>query len=77
EPEHVVFDEPTTLLDLRNRRLIGKLIQDLPQRVVVVSHDLELITGFDRVIVFDGGRVVADGPPEETVAAYVAMHPPL
>lgn len=77
EPEHVVFDEPTTLLDLRNRRRIGKLITELPQRVVVVSHDLELVAGFDRVIVFDGGRVVADGPAEETIAAYVARHPPL
>jgi biotin transport system ATP-binding protein len=77
EPEHVVFDEPTTLLDLRNRRRIGKLIHDLPQRTVVVSHDLELIAGFDRVIVFDGGRVVADGPSEETIAFYVAMHPPV
>jgi biotin transport system ATP-binding protein len=77
EPEHVVFDEPTTLLDLGNRRRIGKLIHDLPQQIVVVSHDLELIAGFDRVIVFDGGRVVADGPPEETIAVYVAMYPPL
>ncbi|MFC6092997.1 energy-coupling factor ABC transporter ATP-binding protein [Saccharothrix lopnurensis] len=77
EPEHVVFDEPTTLLDLRNRRRIGKLIHDLPQRIVVVSHDLELVAGFDRVIVFDGGLVVADGPAEESIAAYVAMHPPL
>lgn len=77
EPEHVVFDEPTTLLDLRNRRRIGRLINELPQQVVVVSHDLELIAGFDRVILFDGGRVVADGPAEETIAGYVAMHPPL
>jgi biotin transport system ATP-binding protein len=77
EPDYVVFDEPTTLLDLGNRRRIAKLIQDLPQRIIVVSHDLDVIAGFDRVIVFDDGRVVADGPPDETIAAYVAMHPPL
>ncbi|QFZ24641.1 ABC transporter ATP-binding protein [Saccharothrix syringae] len=77
EPAHVVFDEPTTLLDLRNRRLVTRLIQDLPQRVVVVSHDLELVADFDRVILFEGGRVVADGPAAETIATYVAMHPPL
>ncbi|MCE6997201.1 energy-coupling factor ABC transporter ATP-binding protein [Saccharothrix sp. S26] len=77
EPEHVVFDEPTTLLDLRNRRRIGRLIHDLPQQVVVVSHDLELLAGFDRVVLFEGGRVVADGPAEQTIAAYLAMHPPL
>ncbi|MEU5426025.1 ABC transporter ATP-binding protein [Streptomyces olivoreticuli] len=76
-PRYVVFDEPTTLLDLRNRRRVGKLVRELEQKVVVVSHDLELLAGFERVIVFDGGRVVADGPAEESVAAYVAMHPPL
>ncbi|MEV6669145.1 ABC transporter ATP-binding protein [Streptomyces sp. NPDC051162] len=76
-PRYVVFDEPTTLLDLRNKRRIGKLVQELEQKVVVVSHDLELLAEFERVIVFDGGRVVADGPAKESVAAYVAMHPPL
>lgn len=76
-PRYVVFDEPTTLLDLRNKRRIGKLVRELEQKAVVVSHDLELLAGFERVIVFDGGRVVADGPAEESIAAYVAMHPPL
>ncbi|RKT55272.1 energy-coupling factor ABC transporter ATP-binding protein [Saccharothrix australiensis] len=77
EPAHVVFDEPTTLLDLRNKRRVTRLIRELPQRVVVVSHDLELLADFDRVVVFEGGRVVADGPARESIAAYVAMHPPL
>ncbi|MCC3768422.1 energy-coupling factor ABC transporter ATP-binding protein [Streptomyces sp. UNOC14_S4] len=76
-PRYVVFDEPTTLLDLRNKRRVGKLVRELGQKVVVVSHDLDLLADFDRVIVFDQGRVVADGPAEESIAAYVAMHPPL
>ncbi|MGW1074423.1 energy-coupling factor ABC transporter ATP-binding protein [Streptomyces sp. NPDC002537] len=76
-PRYVVFDEPTTLLDLRNKRRVGRLIRELDQKVVVVSHDLELLAEFDRVIVFDRGRVVADGPADESIAAYVAMHPPL
>ncbi|MEU5419579.1 energy-coupling factor ABC transporter ATP-binding protein [Streptomyces sp. NPDC001407] len=76
-PRYVVFDEPTTLLDLRNKRRVGKLVRELDQKVVVVSHDLELLAEFERVIVFDGGRVVADGPAAESIAAYVAMHPPL
>ncbi|MBP2300953.1 energy-coupling factor ABC transporter ATP-binding protein [Azospirillum picis] len=71
EPSHVVFDEPTTLLDLRNRRKVIQLVRDLPQRVVVVTHDLDMIMDFDRVVVLEGGRVVADGPPAEAVPAYV------
>ncbi|MBF6177515.1 energy-coupling factor ABC transporter ATP-binding protein [Nocardia otitidiscaviarum] len=74
-PDHVVFDEPTTLLDLRNKRRITRLLHTLPQRVVVVSHDLDLLADFDRVLVFDEGRVVADGPPADSVAHYLAMHP--
>ncbi|WP_433667113.1 energy-coupling factor ABC transporter ATP-binding protein [Nocardia sp. CA-136227] len=73
-PEYVVFDEPTTLLDLRNTRRITRMLRELPQRLVVVSHDLDLLADFDRVLVFDEGRVVADGPPAETIPRYVAMH---
>jgi biotin transport system ATP-binding protein len=73
-PRYVVFDEPTTLLDLANKRLISGIVHELSQRVVVVSHDLDLLAGFDRVIVFDQGRVIADGPPKESIATYVGLY---
>ncbi|MFE6864753.1 energy-coupling factor ABC transporter ATP-binding protein [Nocardia sp. NPDC057668] len=73
-PRYVIFDEPTTLLDLRNKRRVTALLRELPQQVVVISHDLDLLTDFDRVLVFDAGRVVADGPPETSIAHYLAMH---
>jgi biotin transport system ATP-binding protein len=69
-PARIVFDEPTTLLDLVNTRRVAQLIEELDQQVVVVTHDLDLLERFDRVLVFDGGRVVADGSPESSVAAY-------
>lgn len=71
EPEIIVFDEPTTLLDLRNRRRIARLIDGLAQPAIVVSHDLDLLAGFDRVLVIEDGRVVDDGPPGEAIPAYV------
>jgi biotin transport system ATP-binding protein len=71
-PLRVVFDEPTTLLDLANKRRIAQVIDELSQDVVVVTHDLDLLAGFDRVLVFEDGRVVADGAPRETVDWYVA-----
>lgn len=70
EPEVLVLDEPTTLLDLRNARRIRDLVAGLPQQVVLVTHHLDLLEGFDRVLVLDEGRVVADGPPERAVPAY-------
>jgi len=72
-PVRIVFDEPTTLLDLVNTRRIADVIDGLEQQVVVVTHDLDLLDGFDRVLVIDGGRVVEDGPPDESIAAYRAL----
>ena len=70
EPAILVADEPTTLLDLRNTRMIGQLLGALDQQVVVVTHDLDLITGFDRVVVIDDGLVAADGPPADSIERY-------
>ncbi|WP_018681816.1 energy-coupling factor ABC transporter ATP-binding protein [Actinokineospora enzanensis] len=76
EPAHVVFDEPTTLLDLRNKRRVAAVIAGLPQRVVLVTHDLDLLTDFDRVLVFDDTRVAFDGPPDKAIPAYLDLIEP-
>jgi biotin transport system ATP-binding protein len=73
-PETVVFDEPTTLLDLRNRNRLRAVIAAMPQQAVVLTHDLDLLTGFDRVLVLDEGRIAYDGPPRTAVPWYVAHH---
>lgn len=72
-PAYVVFDEPTTLLDLRNRNRIVQVMRDLPQTVITVTHDLDLLRDFERVLVFDGGQVVMDAPPHEAVPFYRAL----
>jgi len=69
-PRYIVFDEPTTLLDLRNRRRFAQAIHDLPQTAIVVSHDLELLRDFERVLVFDEGRVVLDDVPATALDTY-------
>jgi len=73
EPEVLVCDEPTTLLDLRNSRQVAELLDGLPQRVFLVTHDLDLLRGWPRVLVIDEGRVVADGPAEESIGEYEAL----
>lgn len=70
-PQHLVLDEPTTLLDLRNTRRVAEVIAGLPQPVILVSHDLEILGGFDRVLVFDDGRLVVDADPGTAVDAYI------
>ena len=73
EPDVVVADEPTTLLDLRNARMVNNLLAGLPQQVVLVTHHFDLLAGFDRVVVLNGGRVAADGPPAAAVDAYTGL----
>ncbi|SES70531.1 energy-coupling factor ABC transporter ATP-binding protein [Thorsellia anophelis] len=73
QPKYIIFDEPTTLLDLRNKRLIEKTIQTLEQSAIVVSHDLQFLAHFDRIIVLDEGQVKYDGKPKEALAFYEAL----
>ncbi|CAO95864.1 energy-coupling factor ABC transporter ATP-binding protein [Erwinia tasmaniensis] len=73
EPQYIVFDEPTTLLDLRNKRRIAEAITGLDQTAIVVSHDLDFLQDFDRVLVFDGGQVVVDDIPAVALNAYIRM----
>lgn len=73
EPAVVVADEPTTLLDLRNRNRIREELGRLDQHLVVATHDLELAADAERVLVVDDGRIVADGPPESAIASYVEL----
>jgi biotin transport system ATP-binding protein len=73
EPAVLVCDEPTTLLDARNARRVAGLLADLPQQVVLVTHHVEQLEDFDRVLVVDGGRVVADAAPDAALAAYTAL----
>ena len=73
EPDVVVADEPTTLLDLRNARMVNDLLAGLDRQVVLVTHHLHLLDEFDRVVVLDAGRVVADGRPAEALAAYTGL----
>jgi biotin transport system ATP-binding protein len=73
DPALLVMDEPTTLLDLRNARRVSEVVAWLPQQVVLVTHHLDLLDGFDRVLVFDHGRLVGDDTPAAAVALYRAL----
>ncbi|MFW3384606.1 UNVERIFIED_CONTAM: ABC transporter ATP-binding protein [Kocuria sp. CPCC 205274] len=73
EPSTIVFDEPTTMLDRRNRRRLQATIDELDQRAVVVTHDLELIGGYDRVLVVHEGRIAFDGAPGPAVEFYCGI----
>lgn len=70
EPEILVCDEPTTLLDLRNVIKVRARLAALEQQVILLTHHLEMLDDFDRVLVMDDGALVFDGAPAEAVSFY-------
>lgn len=73
QPDTIIADEPTTLLDLRNRRRIVRELLALQQQLIVVSHDLEMLREFERVLVIDDGSLVFDGAPSDAIEFYTDL----
>lgn len=68
----VLFDEPTTALDIGHQELVLGVMRSLGRRgrtVVAVLHDLNMATAFDRVVLLDGGSVAAYGTAETVLNA--------
>jgi cobalt/nickel transport system ATP-binding protein len=67
-PEVLVLDEPTSNFDPRGKwRLIG-LLKKLPVTMIIATHDLEVVAALcRRVVVLDGGRIVADDAAGEVL----------
>lgn len=72
EPEVLLLDEPTALLDPRSQSELIDLIQNwkgTAKTVITATHQLEIIEDIaDRVVVLEAGSVTADGPPREILA---------
>jgi cobalt/nickel transport system ATP-binding protein len=69
DPAILLLDEPTSNLDPRGRRQLIDLLAGLSITRIIASHDLEMILQLcSRAIVFDGGRVIADGPTRELLS---------
>jgi ABC-2 type transport system ATP-binding protein len=77
-PEVVFLDEPTSGVDLDGREAIRSLVYELRAEgccVVLTTHDLDEAERLaDHVVIIDGGRVVADGRPEDLVRADDGDH---
>lgn len=77
EPEILVLDEPTAGLDPRGRRGLIRLLAELPQTMLVSTHDLRMVEElFLRTVVLDQGQIVADQATADLMAdtAMLAAH---
>lgn len=68
EPECIIFDEPTAMLDPSGRKevmeTIKKLNRNKAMTVIHITHYMNEIIDADRIIVLDKGKVVMEGTPE-------------
>jgi biotin transport system ATP-binding protein len=71
QPKAILLDEPFTGLDIPTRIGLEDFIAGLPQQVVMISHDAEAVSEFDRALWIDEGRVRADGPPKTLLPAFL------
>lgn len=74
-PSLLLMDEPTTGLDPRSKKEVQSLLQTLRAErevtVLLCTHDMnEAAELCDRVLMMDGGHVLADGTPEELCRRY-------
>lgn len=69
QPECIVLDEPTAMLDPRGRREVMETIQKLNREygitVVLITHYMDEAAQCDRVIVMDSGKVILDDTPKK------------
>lgn len=64
EPEMIIYDEPSTGLDMRTRRRLMPILQESSPTSLIAAHDLELLLEIcTRVVVLDNGKIMADGEP--------------
>ena len=62
-PDVLVMDEPSSNLDPRGRRRLIEQLRSFEHTRIIATHDLELVVEVcSRVVVLDGGSVVAEGP---------------
>lgn len=72
EPSVVLLDEPTAGMNRSETKRMVDLISDLDEQTettfLVTEHDMEVILGIsDRILVLDGGELIASGTPDEVM----------
>lgn len=78
QPEIIVLDEPTAMLDPRGRRevisTITKLCREKGMTVVLITHHMDECINADRLVVMSNGNIIADGKPAEVFSQVEIMY---
>jgi ATP-binding cassette subfamily C protein LapB len=71
KPRVLFLDEPTAHFDIRSEQEFLERLKDLRDErmtIIISTHRLSLLNMVDRLLLFDNGRLVADGPRDKVLA---------
>ena len=69
EPSYILFDEPTSFLDPKGKRIFIEIVKNLDTAKIIATHDLDIVKKVcDRVIVLKDGFIVSIGEPEKVLS---------
>jgi len=78
DPDLVVLDEPTTGLDPQARHLVWDKLRELAlagKTLILTTHYMEEAARLcDRLVIMEGGRIIAEGTPDDLVRKHVSPH---
>lgn len=78
EPQCIVLDEPTAMLDPKGRREVMDTVLRLNREkgitVVLITHHMDEAAMADRVVVLNRGKIAADGTPREVFSQIELLH---
>lgn len=69
DPEIILFDEPTSNLDLKHKKLLTEILKTINKTMLIATHDMKLAVELaDRIIIIKNGRIIADGNSYEILS---------
>ena len=73
QPKILILDEPTTFLDRKNKIEIFDIVFSLPQQIIIITHDTELIQKMNYALCFDNTTIVNRGTSQKVLQYYTSM----
>ena len=70
-PKLIILDEPYAGLDIPTRRAMAAYLGALDQQIIHITHEPDVLGGYDRVLWIDEGVVRMDGAPDVVLPAYL------
>jgi ATP-binding cassette subfamily C protein LapB len=71
DPQIIIMDEPSSAMDSGSEQQLLAILQDKlkDKTLILITHRGTLLSLVSRVVVFDSGRILADGPKEKVLQA--------